>query len=1006
MAEKKSAKPRAVRASANSQKRVEPPTQAPLAGHAEPAHRAIVGIGASAGGLEALLELLEHLPPDTGLSFVVVTHQQVGHASLLPELLGKATAMSVTEATDNIALEANHVYLSPPGGRLAIRNARLHVTDTTGGQRPNLPIDFFFQSLAVDQRQHAICIILSGTGSDGTLGLKAIKELGGVVMIQQPQSAKYSGMPQSAIATGLADFILPLAALPRQIVATAQGNRRPAVTVPEGPPSADLTDSLPKIFTLLQAHTGHDFSAYKLNTVRRRVERQMQIHQLQRPADYLRFLQDTPAELDTLFNELLINVTRFFRDPEAFESLAKNWLPEHLASLSEHSVLRVWVPGCASGEEVYSLAITLLEYMEQSARRFGVQIFGTDLDADAIETARRGSYSDAIATTMSAARLARYFTFDDGGYRISKDVRRLAVFAPQSLIRDPPFTRLDLISCRNVLIYMNTELQQKLLATFSYALKPGGLLMLGTSETLGASEAAFDSIDKRLKLFRRKAGPLAALPQISRTTHTPAPRGSLATMANKESRILTLIERLLLSRYCPTSIVFNERGDIIHLHGRSGALLEPAEGRPRMNVLEMARDGLKRSLAHAVRQVLADGKEVVCENLVIKAHGNSSHHGHSTHVDLTVSRIEDPEPIRGLLIASFRDASAHVAPPGERRGARRGKTSNDYVDALERELQSATESLQNTVEELETANEELISVNEEAQSTNEEMQSSNEELETSQEELQSLNEELHAVNAELRLKVDQLSQASDDMQNLLDSTDIATVFLDRNLRIKRYTETTKLLVNLIAGDIGRPIGDLTTKLKYPALTADCLEVLKTLVPKVTEVETTEGAAYLVRLLPYRTMDHAIDGLVLTFDNIDELKKAQRIAATSSAYSESVVNTVRELLLVIDHELRVVRANTRFYRMFKLEPSQVEGQLIYRLADAAWDIPRLRALLNNILPDQEGFEDYALEHDFPRLGLKRFLLNARRLKREDGLPGMILLAMEDVTHRVSADTAAS
>lgn len=989
MAEKKITKSRAIKATASSRNSVRHPTP-----------RAVVGIGASAGGLEALLELLGHLPSDTGLSFVVVTHQHVGHASLLPELLGKATTMPVTEAVNNVALKPNHIYLSPPGGQIAIRDARLEITEMADGERAKLPINFFFESLAKERRQRAICIILSGTGTDGTLGLKAVKAHGGVAMVQEPESAKYPGMPQSAIATGAADYILSLAAMPGQIAASSASERSDVSPVPEPLAPTNLTEVLPKIFVLLQTRTGHDFSAYKLNTVLRRVERQMQIHQLHRPAEYLRFLQETPAELDTLFHELLINVTRFFRDPEVFDSLVKNWLPNHLAGLAEHSVVRVWVPGCASGEEVYSLAITLLEYMEQGARRFGVQIFGTDLDGDAIESARRGRYTDAIAATMSPARLARYFTPEDGGYRINKDVRRLAVFAPQSLIRDPPFTRLDLISCRNVLIYMNAELQQKLLATFSYSLKPGGLLMLGTSETLGASDGAFESVDKRLKLFKRKAGPLAALPHISRTTHTRALGGPLSATANKESRILSLIERLLLTRYCPTSIVFNERGDIIHLQGRTGALLEPAEGRPRMNVLEMARDGLKRSLSHAVRQVLADGKEVLCENLVVKASG------HNTHLDLTVGRIEDPEPIRGLLLATFREVSAHIAPPGERRVARRGKASTDYVDTLERELQRATESLQSTVEELETANEELISVNEEAQSTNEEMQSSNEELETSQEELQSLNEELHAVNAELRLKVDQLSQASDDMQNLLDSTDIATVFLDRSLRIKRYTETAKGLINLIASDIGRPIGDLTSKLKYPSLAADCHEVLRSLVGKVTEVETIEGASYLVRLLPYRTMDHSIEGLVLTFDNIDELKKAQRVAATSSAYFESVVNTVRELLLVIDHDLRVVRANEPFYRMFKLQPGQVEGQLIYRLADEAWDIPRLRALLGDILPDKGGFEDYALEHDFPRIGLKRFLLNARRLQREDGLPALILLAMEDVTHRATADMVAS
>lgn len=959
----------------------------------------VIGIGASAGGLEALVELLDHLPINTGMAYVIVTHQHAGHASLLPELLGKSTVMPVVEATDGMILAADGIYLSLPGHDLALHGARLHVMEAPDSHKLRMPINYFFRSLAAERRDRAVGIVLSGTGTDGTLGVKEIKATGGMVIAQEPQTAKYGGMPASAVASGAVDYVLSIPAIPRQLQAhVASGGVGPGGDFADVPPGA-LAEPLSRIFLLLRAQTGHDFSAYKLNTVRRRVERQMHQHQLQTPAEYLRYLQDTPAEIDTLFRELLINVTRFFRDPEAFDALLAQWLPEYLAGLEDNSMLRIWVPGCSSGEEVYSLAIVLREHMEQSERRFGVQIFGTDLDTEAIETARRGQYPDGIAADVSKTRLERYFVREEGRYQVSKEIRRMAIFAPQSLIRDPPFTRLDLVSCRNVLIYMNVELQQKLLATFAYSLRPGALLLLGTSETLGQSDNAFEPVDKKWKLFRRKAGPSAALPVLGNTAQVRAAGGPFLPGASREVRVLNLIERHLLTRYCPTSIVINERGDIIHVQGRTGTLLEPSEGRPRMNVLEMARDGLRRPLAHAMRQVAADGKELLTENILVKSQGIV------TRMDLSVSRIDDPEPIRGLLIASFRESTAAIVDSGRRRSGR-SKAPPDYVDTLERELQRATESLQSTVEELETANEELISANEEAQSTNEEMQSSNEELETSQEELQSLNEELHAVNAELRLKIEQLSQASDDMQNLLDSTDIATVFLDRQLRIKRYTETARGLISLIPGDIGRSISDLTTRLRYPRLADDCRSVLEVLTGKVTEIETTDGAAYLVRVLPYRTKDRAVDGLVLTFDNIEELKTAQRAAATLSAYFESVVNSVRELLLVMDQDLRVVRANDRFYRMFALEPAQVEGRLLYQLADDAWDIPQLRALLDDILPDKAGFDDYALDHVFPRLGPKRFLLNGRRLLRDHGLPPMILLSMDDITHRAGADQPAA
>lgn len=835
------------------------------ASRSEPSLFPVVGIGASAGGLEAMKELLEHLPADTGMAFVIVTHQHPGHTSLLPELLGKDTRMPVAQAKEGGRIEANHIYLGPPGGHLEIRRGRLHVLETVDGAM-RLPIDYFFRSLADHHQERAICIVLSGTGTDGTLGLKAIKGAAGMAMVQEPASAKYAGMPSSAIATGLADYVLPLAAMPRQLLAYVAGPYLQAGA--DAAATATHGEPLEKILLLLHSRSGHDFSSYKANMVRRRVERRMNLHQIEKPEQYLHYLRQNPRELDVLFKELLINVTNFFRDAEAFETLFKGPLAEHLEALADKRVLRVWVPGCASGEEVYSLAIALREYMDRSGRHIGVQIFGTDLDSDAIEQARKGRYPDGIAGDVSLARLERWFVREEGGYRIAKEVREMAIFATQNLIRDPPFTKLDLVSCRNVLIYLNADQQQRLLPALCYALNPGGLLLLGSSESVGNAGSLFETVDKKWKIFRRRAGSAQMLPvlqraALARTSTLPAGAAEI-----KEISVSRLVEQLLLQRFCPPSLVLNDRGDIIHVHGRTGAFLEPSQGQPRMNVLEMAREGLKLPLAAAIRHVSADGGKAVRDNIEVKTEGSA------VHLDLSVVRIFEPEALSGLLLASFRPSAVAPELPPSPAAHRSDKGQKGYVAQLERDLKQTMQTLQNTVEELETANEELKSTVEELQSTNEEMQSANEELETSQEELQSLNEELNTVNTELRLKVDELSEATDDMQNLLDSTDIAIVFLDARLAIKRYTEPARALISLIPTDLGRPIADLVHRLKYTTLVEDCRAVLKTLARKVIEVETLNGSWYLMRIIAYRTVDNAIEGLVMTFDNIDLLKRAQ------------------------------------------------------------------------------------------------------------------------------------
>jgi two-component system CheB/CheR fusion protein len=882
----------------------------------------IVGVGSSAGGLEALEELFRDMPANTGMAFVVVSHLHPGHTSMLPELLGKTTRLPVVEASDGVDVRPDHVYVGPAGGHLAILNGTLHRMETNSKQ-VHLPIDYFLRSLATDQKEKAICIILSGTGTDGTLGLRAIKAELGMSMVQRVESAKYTGMPSSAIDTGLADFVLPPADMPKQLIAYVKGPYLAVPPVEKEEPA--VLEPIQKIFVLMRERIGHDFSGYKASTIRRRIERRMNLHQLKNPLAYVRYLQDNPHEIDILFKELLIGVTSFFRDGEAFESLARTMLPDLLKTRPDNYTLRVWVPGCASGEEVFSLAILLRECMESLKRRFDVQIFGTDLDSEAIDIARNGQYPDGIAVDVSPQRLERFFGREGSSYRIRKDIREMTVFAVQNVIKDAPFTKLDLVSCRNLLIYLNADVQKRLLPVFHYSLKAGGLLFLGPSETVGNFTDLFEPIDKRWKIYRRRDTTPSIYPVLE---FSAAPwrdhreRQVEAASGLKDTNIAGSVEKLLLTRYAPASVVINDRGDVLFFHGRTGAYLEPATGKPRLNIIDMAREGLQLELSAALRHAAGQTGDAVRKRVRVKTNGDF------IEVNLGVSRINEPESLRGLLLVTFRPAPAPVKPV--KSGRRGSGAESTQTAALERELQSTKESLQTTIEELETSNEELKSTNEELQSTNEELQSANEELETSKEEMQSLNEELSTVNAELQSKVDELSRSNDDMQNLLNSIDIATIFLDIQLKITRYTEQAKRLVNLIQTDVGRPLGDLVSNLVYGDLVADCREVLRTLVFKQTEVQTTEGHWYLLRIMPYRTAENIIDGLVLTFVDVNPVKQAERsLRRMSKVFTDSLDPTI-----IVDLKGRIIDLNEEVVRSYGWARNDLLKQPVAMTAPAA------------------------------------------------------------------------
>ena len=838
----------------------------------------IVGIGASAGGLQAFEDFFANMDSETGMAFIVVTHLHPGHTSALPELIGKYTGMETLPIKDGMTVRQNHIYLIPPGVNLSIFNQSLHLLKPEGTHGSQLPIDFFFRSLAEDQKDRAIGIILSGTGTDGTLGLRAIKGESGMVMVQDVKGAKFSGMPQSAINTGLVDYTLPPSKMAKQLVRYVRGpfldSSAPAVKL-----EAPLKNAMKKIFLQIRQRTGHDFSCYKSSTIRRRIERRMNVHHIHNPTNYVRFLQENPQESELLFKDMLIGVTSFFRDPDAYKFLSEKAIPKLLQSKPEGYVLRIWVPACASGEEAYSLAITLHECMDKLNRHLDCQIFATDLDLQAINFARAGIYPEGIAADVGTQRLKKFFLKENNSYRIRKDIRETVVFAPQNVIGDPPFTKLDMVSCRNLLIYLESEIQYKIFNLFHYALKPGGILFLGSSETAGSQSSLFKPFSKEYKVFLREKSSHPMQAQMNKMPQDITPGLPNKIAPEKEMpplkgrlKIMDAANKVFLEHLTPPSLIVNHHGDIIYIHGKVGPFIEMPPGRPSKNVLLMAQEGLKVELVSALRRCKEKNNQVNIKNIPVK------HNGNILLTDLTVQKISDPPELHDLMLVAFHVSESQPATP--EKGETISIKQKNAVDTLKKELQFTKETLQSTIEELETTNEELKSTNEELQSTNEELQSSSEELETSKEEMQSLNEELQTTNMELQVKIDELTYVNDDMKNLLNSTEIATLFLDNDLNIRRFTSEAIKVVNLIASDIGRPLSDISLNLKDQSLIKECQSVVKTLVFKDREVQTRDGVWYIMRIMPYRTSENKIDGLVLTFVDIDQSKKSKLLLEES------------------------------------------------------------------------------------------------------------------------------
>jgi PAS domain S-box-containing protein len=949
----------------------------------------IVGIGSSAGGLEALQKLFRAMPPESGLGFIVAAHLDPTQKSHLTELLSRCTKMPVVQIDKAIEVEPNHVYVIAPDQELTMRDGVVHTNRPTAPRGHRHPVDSFFRSLAEDQGARAIAIVLSGTGTNGSLGLRFIKAEGGIVLAQEPETAAFTGMPRSAIGTGVVDLVLAPEKMPEALLGLA-GHlyvREPAKVV-EGEPQ----EQLGTLLSIVRAQSRLDFTSYKKSTVLRRIHRRMGLHRIDKLGTYIERLRNDLDEIKALADDLMINVTGFFRDPEAWQILSDRVIAPLVRERPANSMIRVWAPACSTGEEVYSIAMLILEHAEAAKKSFDVKLFATDVAEGVLGPARAGMYPASIAQDVTPERLERWFTMEDDTYRIKKTLREMITFAPQNLLQDPPFSRLDLISCRNLLIYIEPEMQKRLLGLFHFALRQGGYLFLGSAESITGQENLFESVSKKWRIYRR-LGPtrhdIVDFPLVGPDEASAgAEAGPGPVRPQDRPDAGELMDRELLEHYAPASALVDRHFRVQYLRGPIGEYLQPPRGEPSYNLVAMARQGLQTALRSTLRKAIDEGQEV-------RADGRVRRGGGLYPVRVVVNPLRLDRDAEARLLVSFfeRDSKSEASAPAP-------VEEVAAESELQAELEAAREDLRLTIEQMEASNEELKASNEEIRSINEELQASNEELETTKEELQSLNEELHTVNNQLQAKVGELEARTDDLHNLLNSSDVLTLFLDRNLCIRWFTPSMKALLELRSTDIGRPISHFAQRFSGGDLLEDTRNVLERLQPFDAEVVDDLGRWYIRHIIPYRTGHDRIEGVVVTFTEITERKHWEQEVQRAREFAESIVRTVREPLLVLTPELEVRSANESFYRAFHVTREQTENRLVYELGNRQWDIPKLRRLLEEVLPTDKQFEDYEVEHEFEGVGRRTMLLNARQL---DSLQ-LILLAIEDVTERKRAEAA--
>ncbi len=958
----------------------------------------VVGIGASAGGLEAFGELLNALPDDTGMAFVLIQHLDPRHASALAGLLGQRTRLPVVEASDGTVVRPNRVYVIPPNAKMTISKGVLTLTPRPDIGERYMPIDSFLYSLAKDRKENAIGVILSGAATDGTLGLKAIKSEGGITFAQD-ESARFDGMPRSAISGGAVDFILPPEEIAREVAAIAHHPYRTGREV------AGFRESsaFQKILRLLNTTVGVDFSQYKPNTLLRRMERRIVLQKAGNPDQYLQILQQNPEEVRALSEDLLISVTEFFRDPPVFEALKSEVFPAILRQRKTSEAIRVWIPGCSTGEEVYSIAICLLEYLQDAGVNFPIHVFGTDVSQRSIQKARAGIFSPSNLTMLSPERLKRFFVEVNAGYQITRQVRDRCIFALQNLAADPPFSRMDLISCRNLLIYLGSGLQQRVINTLCHSLQPNGFLLLGSTEAPVGLTECFAAYDSQHRLYVRKPWTerrefelptrVATFP-IFKQDENPAAGSTKKPEGGPLVPLQKHVERFLLAQYAPPSVVIDENFRIIEFRGNVGPYLAPHAGEADLNLFRMFREDIGLHLGAALEQARQ-------KNMGIRLEGIQVSYGGPQTIAIAVTPLATGGLGRHFLIAfeSGPNPQAEAGGPAPPETAAKPSEPTDTrgrVSQLETELASTRRYLQTVIEELRSANEE-------AQSTNEELLSSNEELQTAKEELQASNEELQTLNVEMEGRNAELKVLTDDLLNLLTSLQTPILMLDGSLRIRRFTQVSEKLLNLIATDIGRPVSDLKPRINVPHLDDVIRQVADTLTPDEREVQDQEGRWYSLRVRPYRTSENRIEGAVLQLIDIDQLKKTLEDVRYARDYASAIVETIREPLIVLDPELRVEAANRAFFQTFRTSPEESLKRSVYEVAGGQLGFPKLRDLLGLVAGKDSSIEDVEIERDFERIGRRTILLNARRIE-QDGRTGRILLAFEDITERKRAAEA--
>jgi two-component system CheB/CheR fusion protein len=957
----------------------------------------IVGVGASAGGLDAFRQLLGSLPRDPGLALLLVQHLEPNQESVLPGLLSRATPLSVREARDGQIVERNCVYVIPPNMTLELDKVRLRVRPRAAMPRVAMPVDHLLRSLAHELGPRAVGVILSGEGTDGTLGLGEIKAQGGITFAQDA-SARSEAMPRSAVAEGCVDFVLPPDRIAEELVRIAR--RRPLDHVEEtGEAVGDDEPLLQRIFALLQATTGVDFSKYKRNTIRRRIQRRMALANVPTLAQYVQSLEEDRVGVHVLYQDLLIRVTSFFRDPPTFEALQKTAFPALLKDRSDEAPLRVWVAGCSTGEEVYSLAICLAEYLEGQGKHLAIKILATDISEAALEKARTGRYIENIELDVSPERLHRFFILEDNHYRITKAIRDLCVFARHDVTRDPPFSRMDLISCRNLLIYLDLPLQRRVVPAFHYALNPGGLLVLGRSEGLNTFGDLFTPLDERNKVYiRRAVAPVTPLldyrldpgPTPAAQPRPPVPPGMGGLDIQREA------DRVLLTRFAPPGVVVDENLMILQFRGRTGPFLEPAPGVASLDLIKMVREGLLIELRSTLAQAKSQNSAVRKEGLQVR-----DADGSLRPVNIEVVPIRVPFSGERCFLVLFEEAGqprpgrSPAAPPPPATPAEKAEQESE-VTRLRQELDATREFLQAVIEEHEATSEELKSANEEILSSNEELQSTNEELQTAKEEMQSANEELITLNDELKHRNFELGKVNDDLVNLLAGVNIPIVMVGRDTRIRRFTPQAERLLNLIPSDVGRPISDLKPNISLEALEKPLREVIESLTPQEYEVQDRDGRWFSLRVRPYVTADKKVDGATLVAVDIDALKRSVERLRLARDFAETIIETVAEPLLVLDRSQKVERANRAYYETFRVTPGETVGQSLYDLAGGWWSRPQVRTRLGQVISHGSQVRGVAVDGDYPGLGRRTYLLSAGPIPVDGSQRPLVLLAIQDVT----------